>query len=415
MSSDGQRWAGLAGILLVLAVAWLASENRRRVRRRTILWGLGLQALLVPLILGLPGLGIGGPFQGGYTYLGRGVSALIGFADEGAAFVFGGLVTQEPFLFAFRALPPIVFFSTLIAVLYHAGILQKFVRAIAWFMAKTMGSSGAESLATAANIFVGQAEAPLFVRPYLSAMTRSEIFCVMTAGMGTISIGVMGVYVSLLQSRIPDIAGHLLTANVMAAMASLMIAKILVPEKGVPETLSGVRVHDAPSDSNFLEAAARGATEGLHLALAVGAMLIAFIGLITLLDTALAAAAPAQGWSVSRFMGWGMGPVAWLLGVPWAEAPLVGQLLGKKLIFNEFVAYVDLAQVAPRLSDRSVLIAVYALCGFANFASVGIQIGALGSLVPGQRTRLSAIGLRALLGGTLVSLFTASIASLVLY
>ena len=383
-----------------------------------MLWGLLLQFLLPLSILGIPALGIPGMFRFFFDAVSAIFSHLIAFTDQGGSFLFGGLARDTAnfgYIFAFRALPSIIFFSALVSVLYWMGIIQKLVRGIAWVMLKTLGSSGAESLSAAANIFVGQVEAPLFIKVYLASMTRSEIFCVMVGGMSTIAAGVMGAYVGLLQNTLPDIGGHLLTACAMAAPGTVLISKMLIPEKGLPETLGTVKMADeSKATGNVIEAAARGAGEGLYLAVTVAAVLIAFVGLVALGDSIVGAIGGyfSIKLSLTDLMGRFFGPIAWMIGIPWSEASQVGQLLGQKIILNEFVAYVNLAKIAPQLSHRTLIMTSYALCGFANLSSIGIQIGGIGNLAPVQRSNLARLGLKAVLAGTLVSLMTASIAGL---
>jgi CNT family concentrative nucleoside transporter len=378
---------------------------------------LGLQVVFAILILGIPALKIPGVFRPVFDVMSALVDSLIAFSDKGSEFVFGSLGTPSSpsgYVFAFRALPTIIFFSAFASLLFHLGVLQRVVRGIAWVMSKTMGASGAESLSTAANIFIGQTEAPLLVKPYIAAMTRSEILCIMIGGMATIAAGVMAAYVEMLRPILPDIAGHLLTASVMAGPGTIMISKILIPETGRPETLGVVRIKDEAQDGNAIEAMSRGASEGLHLALMVAAMLVAFIGLTALVDSIFVWFGQQVGvhLSLASLLGLLFGPVAWLLGVPWSESQIVGNLLGQKIILNEFVAYVTLTKEAAQLSPRTLIICVYALCGFANIASIGIQVAGIGALAPNQRGQLSRLGLRALLGGTLACLLTAAIAGI---
>jgi len=430
---DG-KFSGLLGIVVILFITYLCSSDRKNIPWKTVAWGLGLQIVFAVCILGIPRYGVPGIFRFVFSALNDLVNDLVGFTDAGADFVFGPLGRPDSpggFIFAFRALPTIIFFSSLTAVLYHLGLLQKVVKGIALLLQKTMRASGAELLSTAANIFVGQTEAPLIVKPYIERMTRSEILCIMVGGMATVAAGVMAAYVNMLKGRVPDIAGHLLTASFMAAPGTIMISKMLLPEREVPETMGMVQMGTEKLDSNVIEAAARGAAEGLQLALNVAAMLIAFIALITLFDSVLGWAGAQFGFahwghhfafpgdtvtaprlSFSLMLGWLFAPLSWLLGIPWAESPLIGKLLGEKLILNEFVAYVHLSQVGAKLSDRSVIICSYALCGFANFASIGMQIGGIGTMAPNQRPTLARLGLLSVLGGSLTCYLLAAIAGL---
>jgi CNT family concentrative nucleoside transporter len=312
----------------------------------------------------------------------------------------------------------------MMTVLYHLGLMQRLVRAFAWLMQRTMRTSGAESLAAAANVFVGQTEAPLLVAPFVSAMTRSELHAVMVGGFATVAGGVMATYVIFLQ-HIPGIAGHLVTASIMSAPAALAIAKVLVPEDGTPATAGNVRLEVDRPDANTIEALARGASEGLRLALNVGAMLLAFVAalelvnwLVGLIGQVFPEGSALHGLTFSTLLGWLFSPFAWMMGVPWSEAGTVGQLLGEKLVLTEFVAYSHLGQMLsgsePVLSQRSAIIASYALCGFANFASIGIQIGGIGGIAPDRRRDCAQLGMLAMVGGTLAAFLTATIAGIIL-
>lgn len=427
-------FSSIFGIIAVLATGYLLSKNRRQIRWQTIFWGLGLQISFALLVLGIPRFGIPGVFRFVFEGLNKLVNQMIGFTNSGTDFLFGNLGKADStmgFMFAFRALPTIIFFCSFISILYYLGILQKIVKGVAWVMMKTMKSSGAETLSAAANVFMGQTEAPLLVKPYIPSMTQAEIFCVMVGGMATIAAGVEAAYVSLLQSRVPDIAGHLLTASVLAAPGAILVSKLLHPETERPLTSGSMKIETEKLDTNIVEAASRGASEGVHLALNVAAMLVAFIGIVALLDALLGFVGGLmhfQDWgqifvssvsegepvrlSFALITGWLFRPIAWLIGIPWNEAHLVGQLLGQKLVINEFVAYIHLQKMGALLSDRSVLIASYALCGFANFSSIGIQIGGIGGLAPSQRPTMAQLGFRAVLGGTMASLLTASVAAL---
>ena len=407
---------GLFGIAALLGLAWLLSERRSAIAWRTILVGLALQFALAVLVLWVP-MG-----QWIFERLAKLFVTLIGYTRAGSEFVFGALVDSEQFgfVFAFQVLPTIIFFAALMACLYHLGLMQRLVEAMAWVMNRLMGVSGSESLATAANVFVGQTEAPLVVRPFIAGMTRSELFALMTGGMATIAGGVLAAYVLLLGGADPEtqafFARHLISASIMAAPAALVMAKLLVPETGQSETAGAVRVLVERPHVNLIEAAASGAGEGLKLALNVGAMLLAFLALIALINGPLGwlgAISGLEGWlgrplDLALLLGWMFAPLAFLAGVPLSEAVAVGGLVGQKVVANEFVAYIALSDMQDGLSQRSVLIATYALCGFANFASIAIQIGGIGSIAPSRRPDLARLGLKAVLAGTMVSLLNAA-------
>jgi CNT family concentrative nucleoside transporter len=306
------------------------------------------------------------------------------------------------------------------AVLYHLGIMQKAVKGVAWVMQRTMRTSGAETLTAAGNIFVGQTEAPLLIRPFVERMTVSELMAVMTAGFATVAGGVMAAYVGMLVGTFPDIAGHLMAASVMSAPAALVVAKLMVPESGQPETAGTLEISVARPDVNVIDAAARGASEGLHLALNIGAMLIAFIAFIYMFNGILGWAGGLvglEGLTLETILGWLLAPLAWIMGVPWADAPVVGSLMGVKTVLNEFFAYLQLGSMlaGPHdLDPRSIVIATYALAGFANFSSIAMQIGGIGSLAPSRRHDLARIGLRAMIGGSIAAFMTATVAGMIL-
>lgn len=414
------QWISLAGLFVLLGIAWLCSIDRRRINWRTVAWGTALQLIFAILILKTA------PGRWLFLKLNDAVVVLLGFQDEGARFVFGslGIPAGQPgslgFFFAFQVLTTIVFFSSLIAILYYLGLMQWIVRGFAWIMARSCGTSGAESLSASANIFVGQTEAPLLIKPYIGGMTRSELMCVMTGGMATVAGGVMAAYVRMLSPYYPDIAGHLMAASVMSAPAALVMAKLLVPETETPQTMGVVKIPYQDPSVNVIDAAAGGATTGLQLALNVGAMLVAFMSLLAMAN-----------WGVQHVAGWFghpevgfdtllgrlFAPLAWIMGVPWSDCELVGRWMGQKTVLNEFVAYTNLAQHVASHADRplhyrSYVIATYALCGFSNFLSIGIQIGGIGGLAPERRHDLARLGLRALLGGSLACFMTACIASM---
>lgn len=431
-----QRLLSGFGLLGLVFVAWLVSVNRRAVPWRVIVWGILLQILFGIFILKTP---VGEQI---FAWVNRVVVALLGFTVDGARFIFGdlvfnnvpvgegtaatnapiaatpGMVARTGAFFAFNVLPTIIFFSSLMTVLYHLGIMQLVVRAFAWAMQRTMGTSGAETLSAAGNIFVGQTEAPLLVKPFVESMTMSELMAVMTAGFATVAGGVMAAYVGMLVAYFPDIAGHLMAASVMSAPAALVVAKLMVPETQESVTAGTLRLELERQDVNVIDAAARGAADGLRLALNVGAMLLAFIALIALLNAVLGwagALVGIEGLTLERLLGWALAPLAWIMGVSWADAPTVGALMGVKTVVNEFVAYLQLADVlggGAALQPRSVIIATYALCGFANFSSIAIQIGGIGGIAPTRRHDLSALGLRAMIGGSLAAFMTATVAGM---
>ncbi len=422
-----QQATSFFGLFVMVGLAWLMSDDRRRMPWRVVIWGMLLQLAFGLVVLSPVAQELF------FSYVDSGVRTLIGFSERGADFAFQtvdphyvkGVDGAEKFYaghispplksFAFWILPSIIFFSSLMAVSYHLGLMQRIVRGMAWLMFRTMGTSGAETLSTAANVFLGQTEAPLLVKPFLARMTRSELFCVMVGGFANTAGGVLAAYVGFLHD-VPGIAGHLVTSSILSAPATLVIAKVMVPEKDTPETASSLALHDERPDGNVMGAAARGASEGMQLAINVAAMLIAFVALMAMADWALGLI-PVFGepLSLSRALGWLFTPLAFLMGVPWNEAGAVGRLLGEKLVLTEFIAYVHLGALqasATPLSTRSAVIASYALCGFANFASIGIQLGGIGPLAPHRRDELSSLAVRAMLGGSLATFMTACVAGM---
>jgi CNT family concentrative nucleoside transporter len=410
MTDIGNRFASLLGLAVMIGIAWIVSSNRRAMPWRTVAWGVGLQFGLGILLLKTP---VGTAFFGAMSLL---ADALARYVDAGIEFVFGALV-PEGFSFAIEVLPIIIFMGSVFAVLYHLGVMQRLVNVFAFGLSRTMGSSGAESLAAVGNIFVGMAESALIVRPYLERMTRSELFSLMTVGMSTVAGSVMLTYVKLLGSA--DYAGHLATASLMSAPAGLLIAKVMIPESGTPATLAGGHASMERTSVNLIDAAAQGATDGLRLAAYVGALLIAFVALIALVNDSLAWFGDIVGiadLTLQRLLGVLLAPLAWLMGVPWADATEVGALLGIKTVLNEFLAYLDLAAAidAGTLAPRSAMIASYALCGFANFGSLAILLGGIGGLAPKRRPEIAELGLRSILSGSLATFMTACVAGLLL-
>ncbi|OFW40598.1 MAG: Na+ dependent nucleoside transporter domain-containing protein [Acidobacteria bacterium RIFCSPLOWO2_12_FULL_67_14b] len=411
------RLQPLIGLVGILALAYALSTNRKAINPRVVAWGLSLQVLFALLVLKTP--------QGKWLFetLGEKMRQLLGYSVAGSGFVFGPLgdraawseiifpvlgkagVEKYGVIFAFQILPTIIFIAALFAILYYLGVMQIIVRLFAVVMNKVMGASGAESLNVAASIFMGQTEAPLTIRPFLARMTQSELMTVMTAGMAHISGGIMAAYIAFGIK-----AEHLLTAVIMTAPGTLMMAKMFVPETETPETRGTVKLEIEKTDVNIIDAAGRGTAEGLHLALNVGAMLISFVALIALVNAILGMA----DLSLQMIFGWVFAPVAWSLGVPWKDAATIGNLLGTRMVLNEFIAFAELGRIKEALDPRSVTIATFALCGFANFASIGMQIGGIGALAPTRRGDLARLGLRAMLAGTLANFVTAIIVGFLL-
>jgi CNT family concentrative nucleoside transporter len=406
----------LFGAVVILSIAVLCSKNRRAINWGTVAWGLSLQVIFALIVLKTS---VG---QRVFSTLGDGINKLLGFSGVGAAFVFGPLGNstvwgramtgalgaegaQYAVIFAFQVLPTIIFIAALFAILYYYGVMQVVVRLFAVLMHRVMGASGAESLNVAASIFMGQTEAPLTIRPYLPEMTESELMTVMTSGMAHISGGIMAAYILFgIEAK------HLLTAVIMTAPGTIMMAKMLVPETGTPKTMGTVRLVVEQTDVNVIDAAGRGTGEGLQLALNVGAMLISFLALIAMVNAILG----TVGLSLQQIFGWVFAPVAWSMGVPWRDAPVIGNLLGTRMALNEFVAYSQLGPLRATLDPKSFTIATFALCGFANFSSIGIQIGGIGALAPNRRHDLARLGLRAMFAGTLANFMTATIAGFLL-
>ncbi|MEG3191328.1 NupC/NupG family nucleoside CNT transporter [Lysobacter sp. D1-1-M9] len=424
MEAFSQVAFGLFGLIVLLGITWLFSNNRRAIDWRLVGIGLGLQLLIAAFVLLTPWGAIV------FDALSRGFVNLLGFTTEGARFIFGDFTDPAKFgfVFAFQVLPTIIFFASFMGVLYHLGVMQKIVQGMAWVITKLMRVSGAETLSVCANAFIGQTESPLVVRPYIARMTESELLTLMVGGMATIAGGVLGAYVMLLGGGDPVqqafFAKHLITASIMAAPATLVIAKILVPETREPLTLGSVRMDVEKTTTNVIDAAAAGAADGLKLALNVGAMLLAFIALIALVNAPLIWLGEVTGLEsvfgrptdLSALLGYVLSPLAWAIGVPWQDAATVGGLIGTKVVLNEFVAYMQLGEIVRGgvdgvgLTDQGRLIATYALCGFANFSSIAIQIGGIGGLAPERRGDLARLGLRAVLGGSIATLMTATIA-----
>lgn len=472
------RLTSFVGIFILVGIAWAMSENRKKVDWKLVGWGVGLQLLF--------GLVIMSPFVSGifYTVVNGGVDKLLSFAGDGANFVFqpvqphmveamdgsGEMANQfyvgtvngmSPPLktFAFWILPTIIFFSALMSALYHLGVMQVLVKGIAWVMVRTLGTSGAESLSAAGNIFVGQTEAPLLIRPFVGTMTRSELMAVMTGGFATVAGGVLGAYVGFFSDGqggyiIPNLPGHLVVASIISAPAALAIAKVMVPEMGVPATRGSVDMPDDVRKSNVMEAIAGGASEGMKLALNVAAMLIAIIAIVSMFDWVIGLvpaticdsgpvfqsfvegaatcgtkavetadgvmeqAVSGEPLSMSLLLGWVFAPVAFIMGVPWAECVSVGRLLGDKVVLTEIIAYLNLAALMtaenPVLSERGAVIASYALCGFANFGSIGIQIAGIGGLAEHKMPELASLGFRAMTAGVIAACMTGAVAGVML-
>jgi CNT family concentrative nucleoside transporter len=408
------RFTGLLGLLTMLGLAYLFSTDRRAIKLKIVVWGLGLQIVFAFLVL---------EWSFGrelVRWAGDAVNKLLSYAFAGTEFLFGELGKQHSSLgliFAFQVLPAIIFVAAVFALLYHLGVMQVIVRATARVMQRVMGTSGAESLNVVASIFMGLAEAPLTIRPFLSDLTESELMTVMTSGMAHVSGSILAAYIAFgIEAR------HLLTAVLMTAPGTLLISKMLVPETARPKTAGTVPLEHVERDSNFLAAIARGTYDGLNLAVYVGAILISFLALIALSNGLLGG---LHNWlagyggssfpsSLQQIFGWAFAPVAWLIGVPWRDCTSIGNLLGTRMVLNELVAYSYLGPMKSTLDPRSFTIATFALCGFANFGSIGIQIGGIGSLAPNQKSQLAKLGIRAMLAGTMANLMSASIAGIFL-
>jgi len=436
-----QRAISLLGLGVMVLIAWLLSVNRRAFPTRVVLWGITLQLIFALLILRTA------PGEEFFSLMNTVFIKIMSYTQDGSRFIFGNLIynnipvgapvgsppTMAPIqpgepaqwansgsYFAFTVLPTIIFFASLMTVLYHLKVMQIFVKGMAWVMQRTMQTSGAETLSASGNIFAGQTEAPLMIKPFVDRMTMSELHCIMTGGFATVAGSVMAAYVGMLVSYFPDIAGHLLAASVMSAPAAIVISKVMYPEDGVPET-AGTLKADVPSpDVNVIEAATRGASEGLFLALNVGAMLLAFVALIYMADGIIGWAGSLfgiEGLQLQQIFGWALAPLAAVMGVPWKDATTIGSLLGIKTVLNEFFAYIQLANMLGEgsdLSPRSIVIATYALAGFANFSSIAIQIGGIGGIAPNRKQDLAKIGLRAMIAGTLAAFMTATVAGALL-
>jgi len=407
------RFTGILGLFTMLALAYAFSTNRRAIRGKTVAWGLGLQFAFAVCVLRIDaGRRI-------FQKAGDVVSRLLAYSYAGSQFVFGDLGKQNShfgFYFAFQVLPTIIFICAFFAVLYYLGVMQIIIRFFAWVMTRVMGASGAESLNIAASIFMGQTEAPVTIRPFLPELTHSELMTVMTSGMAHVSGGIMAAYIAFgIEPK------HLLSAVIMTAPGTLLMAKMLVPETEEPKTAGRVIMsaeeEEAEKKENLLGAIARGTTDGLHMALNIAAMLIAFLALIALADGILGGIHHCLAWfpeSLEKIFGVLFAPVAWVIGVPWRDCGLIGTLLGTRMVLNELVAFSILGPMKASLDPRSFTIATFALCGFANLSSIGIQIGGIGALAPNKKSELAQLGIRAMLAGTMANLMSASIAGMLL-
>ena len=404
-----ERFIGVLGVLVLLVVAYLLSNNRKKIDYAIILKGFGLQIAFAFIILKTP---VGLPF---FKFFDLAINKLLSYADKGGDFLFASFLTgqvESPIInFAVRVLPTIIFFSALMALLYHLGVMQFIIKGISKFVQKVLGTSGGETLSVVGSIFVGQTEAPLLVKPFVKSMTKSELMTIMVGGFATVAGGVMAIYVKML-SHIPGIAGHLMAASIMSAPAAIMIAKIICPETEKSLTKGKVILEDEETDKNLVEAVADGAIDGLKLAGNIAAMLIAIVGMVALIDGLLG----LVDLSLSQILGYAFHPLAYLMGVPWEEAGAFGTLLGEKIALTELIAYKDLSVLVNNneISTRTAQIASYALCGFANFASIGIQIGGIAGIAPNQKNKVAKLAFKAMIGGALASWITACIAGIIL-
>ena len=422
------RLIGILGIFSILGIAYLFSNNRKKIDFKLILWGISLQIFFALLILKVPG------GKSIFDIIDSIIKKILEFSVDGSKFLFGNLANEDMFgpwrenfpndgtwpgfgfQFAFLVLPTVIFFSSIMSVLYHVGIMQKIIRFISKIMQKTMGTSGAETASISANIFVGQTEAPLVVKPFISKMTKSELTAIMTGGFATVAGGVMAAYVLMLNKVIPGIAGHLMAASIMSAPAALVIAKIIYPETSTPETSkNNIKLSKVSDESNFLEAIGNGASEGMKLALNIAAMLIAFLSIIALINWLLSLIPIGDTvLTIELILGYLFMPLAYLMGAPWSESHILGSLMGQKLVLTEFIAFGNLASMSTEISERTATIGAYALCGFANFASIGIQLGGIGSIAPDRKKDLAKTVTKAMIGGALASWLTATIAGIII-
>jgi len=405
------NFRGLIGVLFLLSIAYLLSNNRKAIKSRTVLWGLGLQFFFALIILKIPFI------KSQFSFIDQIFKKIISFSDAGSNFLFESFIPgigyhEAMVSFAFRALPVIIFFSSLINIGYHFGIIQFIVKWVAKIMQKSMGTSGAETLSISANIFVGQTEAPIMVRPFINNMTKSELMAIMTGGFATTAGSVLALYVLWLE-KIPGIAGHMLAASIMSAPAALVVAKIIYPETEKSETKGNLKNIPKKETQNVMDALGKGATDGLKLAANVAAMLIAFVSIISMVNYFLSF---IFSMNMQEMMGVFFQPLAWTMGVPWDEAKILGSLMGEKIVLTELIAYSNLSDLVNEnsISNRTAIIASYALCGFANFGSIGIQLGGIGGMAPKRRKDLSRIGVKAMVAGAIASWLTATVAGLLI-
>lgn len=399
----GQQVISFIGIFVIIGIAYLLSSNRKKINWKMVGICLLLQMIFAGLVLGTPW------GKASFLWINGIVATILGYSTKGAEFVFGSLVTDTKsfgFIFAFNVLPTIIFISALMQILYYYGIMQAIISGLAKVVMKIMGTSGAETLCACANIFMGHTESPLMIKPYVEKLTKSELFAVMTGGLATISAGVLGSYAGMLVEGCPSAAGHIVTACLMSAPASLMIAKIMIPETEEPLTSGSAKLESEKTDSTPIGAAASGAATGLQLALNVGGMLIAFIALIALIDGFLG----LFHTNLQTIFGLVFSPLSFILGIPWAECQQSGNILAQQIVLNEFVAYSELGKIVTTLSPRTVIILTYAICGFANISSIAMQIGGIGSIAPSRRQDIAKLGISALIAGALTSYLTATIA-----
>ncbi len=405
------KFTGFLGIIILLALALSLSKNKKAIKVEPIFWGLGLQFLFGVLILKIPFI------KSQFLLIDKIFNRLISFSDQGSNFLFQSFIPgvgyhEAMINFAFRALPVVIFFSSLISVTYHFGIIQFIVKWVAKVMEKSMKTSGAETLSISANIFVGQTEAPIVIRPYINNMTKSELMAVMTGGFATVAGSVLALYVLWLE-KIPGIAGHMLAASIMSAPAALVIAKIIYPETESTKNVSELNLDTENKSNNVMEALGKGATDGLKLAANIAAMLIAFLSILSMINYSLDYLFKIN---LQEILGFIFSPLAWTMGIPWNEANIVGRMMGEKIVLTELIAYGSLGDLINNnmISERSAIITSYALCGFANFGSIGIQLGGIGSMAPKKRKILSQIALKAMIGGALASWLTATIAGILI-